>query len=345
MHCAGIVVRDLARRPSNWRSEESLDAYLRRHRVPGLAGIDTRRLTRHLRDHGALPGAFGTDEAAVRAAAADGPGHRRPRPRGHRHLHRAVPGPGQPPDAPFSVVAYDFGIKTSILRRLVGRRLPGRGRARRRPRPTTCWPAGPTACSCPTGPATRPAWSAPPTPSGASSARCRSSASASATSCSAWRSAAPPPSSPSGTTAPTTPSAGSAAARSRSPARTTTTPSTPTRSLRSGAEVTHVNLNDGVVEGLRGRAPAGLLGAVPPRGGPRPPRRRLPLRRLHRAHGGYAGKCRSAPTSSSILVIGSGPIVIGQACEFDYSGTQACRVLRARRATGSSSSTPTRPRS
>ena len=36
----------------------------------------------------------------------------------------------------------------------------------------------------------------------------------------------------------------------------------------------------------------------------------------------------------SVLVIGSGPIVIGQACEFDYSGTQACRVL-SRRASGS----------
>jgi carbamoyl-phosphate synthase large subunit len=46
----------------------------------------------------------------------------------------------------------------------------------------------------------------------------------------------------------------------------------------------------------------------------------------------------------SVLVLGSGPIIIGQACEFDYSGTQACTVLR-RRACGSSSSTPTRPRS
>jgi len=46
----------------------------------------------------------------------------------------------------------------------------------------------------------------------------------------------------------------------------------------------------------------------------------------------------------SVLVIGSGPIVIGQAAEFDYSGTQACRVLR-RRACASSSSTPTRRRS
>src|SRR5688572_3122383 len=74
VHCAGMVVRELARRPSNWRSEEGLDAYLRRHSVPGLAGIDTRRLTRHLRNHGALPGAFGTDEAAVRAAAATAKG-------------------------------------------------------------------------------------------------------------------------------------------------------------------------------------------------------------------------------------------------------------------------------
>ena len=38
---------------------------------------------------------------------------------------------------------------------------------------------------------------------------------------------------------------------------------------------------------------------------------------------------QARPTCDHVLVIGSGPIVIGQACEFDYSGTQACRVLRA----------------
>ena len=119
VHCAGIVVRDLARRPSNWRSEEGLDAYLRRHRVPGLAGIDTRRLTRHLRNHGALPGAFGTDEAAVRAAAATAQGT------DGLDLVATVTcaepylAPGSHPDAPFSVVAYDFGIKASILKKLV----------------------------------------------------------------------------------------------------------------------------------------------------------------------------------------------------------------------------------
>jgi hypothetical protein len=49
-------------------------------------------------------------------------------------------------------------------------------------------------------------------------------------------------------------------------------------------------------------------------------------------------------TIQSILIIGAGPIVIGQACEFDYSGAQACKALREE-GSGSSWSTPTRPRS
>jgi carbamoyl-phosphate synthase small subunit len=114
----GIVVRDLARRPSSWRATDGLDGYLRRHRVSGIAGIDTRRLTRHLRDAGAIPGAFGTaDEAALLAAArADG---------GTDGCDLATevstnePFVVGPPDAPFYVVAYDFGIKTSILHQLV----------------------------------------------------------------------------------------------------------------------------------------------------------------------------------------------------------------------------------
>lgn len=68
--CAGVVVRDLARRHSSWRAESDLDSYLVRHGIAGIAGVDTRRLTRHLRDHGALPGAFGTaSESDLRAAS------------------------------------------------------------------------------------------------------------------------------------------------------------------------------------------------------------------------------------------------------------------------------------
>ena len=52
--CRGVVVRDLARRRSNWRAEDDLDGLLRTHGVPGITGIDTRRLTRHLRERGAM---------------------------------------------------------------------------------------------------------------------------------------------------------------------------------------------------------------------------------------------------------------------------------------------------
>jgi carbamoyl-phosphate synthase small subunit len=116
--CAGVVVRDLATRHSNWRAEGSLDDLLVRHGIPGITGIDTRRLTRHLRDAGALPGAFGTDEAAVRAAAAAAVGT------DGIDLVATVttdaPYVVGSDDAPFRVVAYDFGIKRTILRHLVG---------------------------------------------------------------------------------------------------------------------------------------------------------------------------------------------------------------------------------
>ena len=48
--CRGVVVREMARRRSNWRSEGDLDSYLRSQGVPGIAGVDTRRLTRHVRE-------------------------------------------------------------------------------------------------------------------------------------------------------------------------------------------------------------------------------------------------------------------------------------------------------
>ena len=97
------------------------------------------------------------------------------------------------------------------------------------------------------------------------------------------------------------------------------------------ARVSHVCLNDEVVEGIECLDIPGVLRAVPPGGRGRAARRRIPLRPVRGADGRRERGARLMPKRddiSSVLVIGSGPIVIGQACEFDYSGTQACRVLR-----------------
>jgi carbamoyl-phosphate synthase small subunit len=113
--CRGVIIRDLARRRSSWRSDGDLDAYLRRHNVPGIAGIDTRRLTRHIRDVGAMPGAFGTaDDTTLKAAASNEPGT--------SGIDLVTTVSAREPyvvgDGPRRIVAYDFGIKRTILRHL-----------------------------------------------------------------------------------------------------------------------------------------------------------------------------------------------------------------------------------
>ena len=96
--CRGVIVREMARRHSNQRAEDSLDAMLRRFGVSGIAGIDTRRLTRLLRDTGAMPGAFGTADRGrhcgrppppSRAPTASTSSPRSPRPR--RYVVRRRP--------------------------------------------------------------------------------------------------------------------------------------------------------------------------------------------------------------------------------------------------------------
>src|SRR3954462_7311444 len=113
--CRGVVVRDLARRPSNWRATDDLDTLLRRHGVLGITGIDTRRLTRHIREAGSMPCAFGTaDERRLKEAAQAEPGT------DGVDLVASVTTaePYTVGDGPLQVVAYDFGIKRTILRHL-----------------------------------------------------------------------------------------------------------------------------------------------------------------------------------------------------------------------------------
>jgi carbamoyl-phosphate synthase small subunit len=113
--CRGVIIRELAQRPSNWRSTVDLDTWLNVHGVPGITGVDTRRLTRHIREAGSMPCAFGTaDEATLKAAAAAESGT------DGIDLVAGVTTPVRYTvgDGPLRVVAYDYGIKTSILRQL-----------------------------------------------------------------------------------------------------------------------------------------------------------------------------------------------------------------------------------
>lgn len=121
----GVIVRDLARRHSNYRAEEHLSDFLLRHGMPGIAGIDTRRLTRLLRDTGAMPGAFGAIEGPdatsieeLTAAALAEPGT------SGVDLVAQVTTPEpyriglEQGEGVRNIVAYDFGIKANILAHL-----------------------------------------------------------------------------------------------------------------------------------------------------------------------------------------------------------------------------------
>src|SRR5204863_2952682 len=113
--CRGVVVRDLARRASSWRRDGDLDSFLRRHGLSGIAGVDTRRLTRHIREAGAMPGAFGTaDETTLKEAATNEPGTDDVDLVATVTTDRTY----RTGEGPLHVVAYDFGIKRAILRHL-----------------------------------------------------------------------------------------------------------------------------------------------------------------------------------------------------------------------------------
>jgi carbamoyl-phosphate synthase small subunit len=118
-HAAGFVMRSLSLKDSNWRSEGSFASYLREREMVALAEIDTRRLTRHIRDRGAQPVAMGAGftESELRDSAAAAP-----RMEGQDlasgvsttvPLHHPAVAPRRG-----SVVAIDLGMKRDILRQL-----------------------------------------------------------------------------------------------------------------------------------------------------------------------------------------------------------------------------------
>lgn len=139
IHAAGLVIRDLPLLASNFRSEQTLDTYLKANNIIGIADIDTRALTRILRDKGAQNGCIMAGEIDDREAVENaraftglkgmdlakevttsetyswnegswtlGEGH-------------SKPGDSSYKEKPYKVVAYDFGAKRNILRMLVDR--------------------------------------------------------------------------------------------------------------------------------------------------------------------------------------------------------------------------------
>jgi carbamoyl-phosphate synthase small subunit len=139
LFASGLIVRDAPVRSSNWRTQEGLSGYLKRHKVVAMAGIDTRRLTRLLREKGAQNGCLMTgniDERGAITAAREFPGVQgidlakevttavpyewR---QGTWSLHRgyALDQRFKDNEPSLHVVAYDFGVKRNILRILVDR--------------------------------------------------------------------------------------------------------------------------------------------------------------------------------------------------------------------------------
>jgi carbamoyl-phosphate synthase small subunit len=138
IHCAGLVIRDLPLLASNWRSQSSLQDYLKTRGVIGIADIDTRRLTRILRDQGAQAGCImagdALDEQAAVSQARQFPGlqgmdlaqvvttaESYPWLQGSWSLDNGLPVATCTAELPLHVVAYDFGVKRNILRMLVDR--------------------------------------------------------------------------------------------------------------------------------------------------------------------------------------------------------------------------------
>lgn len=113
----GFVVKEASRISSNWRSEESLDSYLKRHQIVGIEHIDTRALVRHIRDKGAMRAIISTidlDEESLLQKVAAAPEM------ANRELASSVTVENKyefPAEKEkFHVVAYDFGVKTNSLR-------------------------------------------------------------------------------------------------------------------------------------------------------------------------------------------------------------------------------------
>ena len=134
-HVAGFILRDASPLASNWRSEQTLDAYLAQNGIVAISGVDTRKLTRHLRDHGSQNGAIGPGPVeALRERAQKAPdmsgldlveqvspkaSYAFTEGRGTWRVSDPHAAEAKAKTREHHVVAIDYGVKKNILRCLV----------------------------------------------------------------------------------------------------------------------------------------------------------------------------------------------------------------------------------
>ena len=114
----GFVVREASRIASNWRSTETLDSYLKRHKIVGIEHIDTRALVRHIRDKGAMRAVVSSvdlDEKSLILKVSNSPGMQNRELASLVSTDKSYEYSAQHAER-FHVVAYDFGVKTNSLR-------------------------------------------------------------------------------------------------------------------------------------------------------------------------------------------------------------------------------------
>lgn len=114
----GFVVREASKISSNWRATETLDSYLKRHKIVGIEHIDTRALVRHIRDKGAMRAAISSvdlDEKSLLEKVLASPEMNNRELASAVTIEESFDYPAENVEK-FHVVAYDFGVKTNSLR-------------------------------------------------------------------------------------------------------------------------------------------------------------------------------------------------------------------------------------
>jgi carbamoyl-phosphate synthase/aspartate carbamoyltransferase/dihydroorotase len=114
---AGLIVQELCDHPSHWQMKQTLEEFMREQKMSGLCGVDTRALTKHLREHGSMSGvirAYSHEKAPVSSQLWENPN----RENILHHVSCVQPRVFNP-GGKFHVLLVDCGVKTSIIRYVV----------------------------------------------------------------------------------------------------------------------------------------------------------------------------------------------------------------------------------